>query len=137
LYRKRLGGGMRQAGILAAAGLIALEDSPQNLPADHANARYLAESLAELPGIAIDPATVVTNIVIFDISALGIGTSEFSARLKSRGVLANGINGTHMRMVTHSDVSADDCETAMNVVRELMDQCATPQACTFSSFTKS
>lgn len=137
LYRKRLGGGMRQAGILAAAGLIALEESPANLPVDHAHARYLAEGLAELPGISMAPTTVLTNIVIFDISELGMTTADFSAQLKSRGVLANGINGTHMRMVTHSDVSAAECETAMRVVREVVDECATSQACTFSSSTKS
>src|SRR3954454_14128171 len=101
LYRKRLGGGMRQAGVLAAAGLIALEESPAHLPDDHANARLLAEQIAAIDGIALDPSRVRTNIVIFDISGLGIGTREFSHGLKLRGILANGINATHMRMVTH------------------------------------
>lgn len=130
LYRKRLGGGMRQAGVLAAAGLIALEESPAKLAADHTHARYLAERLAELPGIGIDPAAVRTNIVIFDISKLGMATAEFSAQLKSRGVLANGINATHMRMVTHCDVDAADCEAAMEVVRQVTEECAAPQECT-------
>ncbi len=133
LYRKRLGGGMRQAGILAAAGLIALEESPARLQHDHAKARYLAEELAEMPGIVIDAAAVRTNIVIFDISELGLDTAAFSAQLKSRGVLANGINRTHMRMVTHSDVSAADCEAAVSVVKKVLEECATSQACTFSS----
>lgn len=112
LYRKRLGGGMRQAGVLAAAGLVALEESPHRLHIDHQNARLLAERLAELPGIAVDPSRVETNIVVFDISALGISTSEFSRELKSRGVLANGINATHMRLLTHRDVSREECEQA-------------------------
>ena len=120
LYRKRLGGGMRQAGVLAAAGLIALEESPAGLPADHANARYLAGRLSQLPPIKIDAAAVKTNIVIFDINLTGFTTAEFSRTLKGKGVLANGINPTHMRMVTHRDVSRQDCETAANTVEECL-----------------
>ncbi len=119
LYRKRLGGGMRQAGILAAAGLLALEESPKRLHEDHRNARLLAEHLARLPGIRIDPARVQTNIVIFEITSLGIATPEFSRQLKSRGILANGISSTHMRMVTHMDVSREDCEHAAEVVSDV------------------
>lgn len=117
-FRKRLGGGMRQAGVLAAAGLIALEESPAKLQEDHTNARWLAGRLAELPGIGIDPARVETNIIIFAISALGTTTAEFSKRLKERGVLANGINETDMRMVTHSDISRGECERAAAIVEE-------------------
>jgi threonine aldolase len=113
LYRKRLGGGMRQAGVLAAAGLVALEHSPAALPTDHANARFLAHRLTRMPGVSIDPSQVETNIVIFDISGLGVTTSQFSAELAARGVLANGINPTHMRMVTHRDVTAADCAFAI------------------------
>jgi threonine aldolase len=116
LYRKRLGGGMRQAGILAAAGLLALEESPKRLAEDHENARYLAGKLAQIPGITLNPDRVQTNIVIFDISALGLTTPEFSAALRSRGVRANGINPTHMRMLTHLDVSRADCERAAAAV---------------------
>lgn len=118
LYRKRLGGGMRQAGVLAAAGLIALEESPQRLQTDHDNARLLARGLAKISGIKVDPARVRTNIVIFDVSALGIRTRDFSAELKLRGVLANGINETHMRMVTHLDVTREDCEAALAAVND-------------------
>ena len=120
LYRKRLGGGMRQAGVLAAAGLIALEESPAGLPADHANAHYLAERLSQMDPIKIDAATVKTNIVIFDISATGLATAEFSRALKEKGVLANGINPTHMRMVTHRDVSRQECETAANTIEQCL-----------------
>ncbi len=119
LYRKRLGGGMRQAGVLAAAGLIALEESPRCLAEDHANARFLAEGLATLHGIQIDLTSVQTNIVIFDISRLGVTTAEFGNRLKEKGVLANGISATHMRMVTHLDVTREDCERAVRVICEL------------------
>jgi threonine aldolase len=120
LYRKRLGGGMRQVGVLAAAGLIALEESPAGLPADHANARYLADRLSKMAPIKLDAGAVKTNIVIFDISGLGVTTPEFSRQLKENGVLANGINPTHMRMLTHRDVSRQDCEKAANVVQELV-----------------
>ncbi len=119
IWRKRLGGGMRQAGVIAAAGLIALEESPKRLHEDHANARRLAEGLAEIPGIAIDVETVETNIVIFDVSYTGKSQIEICLALKEKGVLANGF-GTRIRMVTHVDVSAADIETAMNAVREVI-----------------
>jgi threonine aldolase len=119
LYRKRLGGGMRQAGILAAAGLLALEESPARLPIDHQNARYLAERLSQTPGIAIDPAHVRTNIVIFDVSRLGISAAEFSKQLHTRGIRANGIGATRLRMLTHLDVSRADCERAASAIFEV------------------
>ncbi len=120
LYRKRLGGGLRQAGVLAAAGLIALEQMPRRLGEDHANARLLAEGLALAPGVSLNPAAVQTNIVVFDIGATGLGTAEFSARLKARGVLMNGIDATRMRLVTHFDVGRKDCETALGVMQEVL-----------------
>jgi threonine aldolase len=119
LYRKRLGGGMRQAGVLAAAGLIALEESPSRLQEDHENARLLAERLSEIPGIKLDPARVQTNILIFDVSGLGITSAELSRELKSRGVLANGINPTHLRMLTHCDVTREDCERAAGILEQI------------------
>ena len=122
LYRKRLGGGMRQAGVVAAAGLIALEESPGRLHEDHENARFLAERLADIPGIRIEPERVRTNIVIFDISGLQISTSEFSRELRQRGVLANGINATHVRMVTHVDVTREECERAIEAAADVARQ---------------
>jgi threonine aldolase len=119
LYRKRLGGGMRQAGILAAAGLIALEKMPARLHEDHANARFLADSLTETPGIVIDPSRVQTNIVIFDIAGTGFDAAQFSAELKRRAVLANAVGPTRVRMVTHYDVTRAMCEEAIGAVREI------------------
>jgi threonine aldolase len=119
LYRKRLGGGMRQAGILAAAGLIALEEIPERLHEDHSKAKLLAERLAAVPGIAIDAALVQTNIVIFGIEALGLTTAEFSGELKRRGMLANGIDRYHMRFVTHLDVTTAQCEKAAEITAEV------------------
>jgi threonine aldolase len=118
LYRKRLGGGMRQVGILAAAGLIALEKMPARLAEDHANARRMAEGLARIPGIEIEPEQVRTNIVIYDISGTGRTSAQISARLKERGVLINGINPKCMRLVTHMDVSTADCESALGAIEE-------------------
>jgi threonine aldolase len=119
LYRKRLGGGMRQTGILAAAGLIAMDDSPARLHEDHQNARYLAERLSHLPGITIDSSRVPTNIVLFDIAGLGLSTVQFSSELKSRGVLANGISPTQMRVVTHMDISRGQCEQVADIFAEV------------------
>jgi threonine aldolase len=120
LYRKRLGGGMRQAGVLAAAGLIALEQSPRHLFEDHRNARVMAQGLARIPGIQIDPAKVQTNIVIFDVSGTGLSGNEVSARLKERGVLINTIAPNVMRAVTHFDVDREGCELALAEVADVL-----------------
>ena len=120
LYRKRLGGGMRQAGGLAAAGLIARDKLPSRLGEDHANAKYLASELAGMPGIRVDPAKVQTNIVIFDVSDTGLPSAEISKALKGRGVLINGVNPTLMRAVTHYDVSRGDCERAVEAMSSVL-----------------
>ncbi|MBS1875409.1 MAG: low specificity L-threonine aldolase [Acidobacteria bacterium] len=113
LYRKRLGGGMRQVGILAAAGLIALETMTLRLGEDHANARFLAESLGKLPGVTVSDA--ITNILMVDIAKTGLLAPEVSARLKAAGVLMNSNGPTVLRAVTHFDVSRADCERAVKV----------------------
>jgi threonine aldolase len=117
--RKMLGGGMRQAGVLAAAGLVALQETPKRLHEDHANARRLAEGLTELPGIKIDPEKVVTNIVIFDVGETGQAADAICAQLREGGVLASGF-GTSIRMVTHYDVSSADIETALRELRSVL-----------------
>ncbi|HYH01206.1 MAG TPA: low specificity L-threonine aldolase [Terriglobales bacterium] len=119
IYRKALGGGMRQAGILAAAGLIALEKMPARLNEDHANAKFLAKGLAEVPGIEIDSAKVQTNILIFDISGTGMKSDEFTRKLAERQVLAGGVNPELVRFVTHMDVDRAGCERALEVVRSI------------------
>ena len=91
LVRKMLGGGMRQAGVLAAAGLVALEESPKRLHVDHENARFLAEELHEIPGINIDPAKVQSNILFLDVAGTGLTSFEISKRLAAQDVLANGV----------------------------------------------
>jgi threonine aldolase len=116
LYRKALGGGMRQAGILAAAGINALEKGPQKLVQDHANARFLAEGLAQLPGLKIDPGKVQTNILICDIGGTRMTSTELSHELGERKVLANGVSPQLMRFVTHLDVSREQCAQALEVI---------------------
>ena len=117
--RKALGGGMRQAGVLAAAGLIALEEGPRRLHEDHENARLLAEGLAQIPGIAIDPRTVQSNILIADIGGTGMTSTEISGKLAEHGVRANGVNPRTMRFVTHLDVSREQCERALRVIEQV------------------
>jgi threonine aldolase len=119
IYRKALGGGMRQAGILAAAGLIALEKMPARLHEDHANAKFMAEGLAQVPGIKIDLSTVQTNILIFDISGSGMKSDEFTRKLGERGVKSGGVNPELVRFVTHMDVDRAACARALDVVREV------------------
>ncbi len=118
-WRKLLGGGMRQAGVLAAAGLVALEETPQKLHEDHANARRLAEGLAEIPGIGIDPEKVSTNIVIFDVTGTGMTADEICARLQQKGVLASGF-GQSIRMVTHYDVAREQIDLALKGMKEVV-----------------
>jgi threonine aldolase len=118
LYRKRLGGGMRQVGVLAAACLVALEESPPRLVQDHCNAKFLAEGLGRIPGIQIDPRRVATNVVVFDVSETGIVPAEISARLKQRGVLMNPINERQVRAVTHYDVDRQACAQALEALAE-------------------
>jgi len=118
-WRKRLGGGMRQIGILAAAGLIALEESPKRLHEDHENARRLAEGLAGINGIAVDLEKVVTNIVIFDVAGTGKTSAEICAGLKDKGILAIGF-GNLIRMVTHCDVSRENINATIDALGEIL-----------------
>jgi threonine aldolase len=115
VWRKRLGGGMRQVGVLAAAGLVALEETPKILHIDHENAKRLAEGAANLKGISIDAEKVVTNIVIFDAAKTGKTSAEIVAGLKEEGILAIGF-GSAIRMVTHYDVSREDIEKTLQAL---------------------
>ncbi len=120
IYRKALGGGMRQAGILAAAGLIALEKGPQRLANDHANAKFLAEGLSRIPGFKIDPAKVHTNIVTCDITTTGMNSGEMSCLLAGQQVLANGVGPDQIRFVTHIDVTREQCAQALEIVASVI-----------------
>jgi threonine aldolase len=117
IYRKALGGGMRQAGILAAAGLIALEQMPARLHEDHANARLLAEALSHTEGVAIDLDSVETNIVVFRLTG-SLTAPELSTRLKAHGLLANAVGPQSMRLVTHMDVNRASCLAAACILTE-------------------
>lgn len=119
LARKALGGGMRQAGVLAAAGLVALERSPANIGSVHADARFLAESLAAMPGIRLDATAVETNIVFFDVAGTGLTGAEFVQALRNLGVLALALGRYRIRMVTHQDVGRSDCERAVVAARSV------------------
>ncbi|MDP9146740.1 MAG: aminotransferase class I/II-fold pyridoxal phosphate-dependent enzyme [Acidobacteriota bacterium] len=119
VYRKMFGGGMRQAGILAAAGLIALTESPKRLHIDHENARFLAEGLAQIPQMNIDPAKVKTNIVICDCSETGKTAVEFCEELYPHGIWAQDTALHSVRFVTHCDVDRAGIERALNVIRQV------------------
>jgi threonine aldolase len=113
------GGAWRQAGIMAAAGLIALEEGPKRLHEDHANARRLAEGVAEATPGALDPGGVETNLVFADTEALGLDAQEAVERLEDAGVLSNVVAGK-VRLVTHLDVTAEDIEEAVAVWRRVV-----------------
>lgn len=118
-WRKLFGGGMRQVGVLAAAGLIALEETPKTLHIDHENARRLAEGVANLKGIEIDPEKVVTNIVIFSVSHPDISAGGICAKLKEEGILASAFANS-IRMVTHYDVSREGIEKTINSLEKIL-----------------
>jgi len=117
LFRKALGGGMRQAGVLAAAGLMALEEGPKRLHEDHANARLLAEALTHIDGVEIDLDAVETNIVIFKLAG-GRSASDLTARLKARGILMSAVGPSSVRLVTHLDVDRNACVAAAEALTE-------------------
>jgi threonine aldolase len=118
--RKMLGGGMRQAGVLAAAAFVALEKGPKRLQIDHDNAKFLAGQLAEISGIGLNPAKVQTNIVIYDVRKTGLSSGEFLKAIANQGVLAVPVDNERVRMVTHLDVDRNDCEKAAGIVREVV-----------------
>jgi threonine aldolase len=117
-FKQRFGGAMRQAGIIAAAGVYALRHHVKRLAEDHERARRLAQGLAALPGVMLDPAQVETNIVVFDVSRTGMSGEAFGARtLASHGVRFSVLGPTTVRAVTHLDVPADGVERALEAAR--------------------
>ena len=125
--RRMLGGGMRQAGVIAAAGIVALTEMVDRLGDDHANATLLAEGLAGLPGLELDLATVQTNIVMFSLGP-GIDSRAFTAHAKKEGVLIVDMGGGRLRAVTHYGVGAADCRRAVDACRRALEACASVSA---------
>jgi len=118
MYRKALGGGMRQAGILAAAGLIALEKMPLRLHEDHTNARMLAETLAGLAEVDIDMEGVQTNIVVFRLKTRK--AEAVTSALRDKGILMSAVGPQAVRLVTHHDANAEACATAAEKLKEVL-----------------
>jgi threonine aldolase len=117
--RKLLGGGMRQAGILAAAGLIALEKMPARLADDHANALLLAERLSRINLLSVDASAVRTNIVIAGIARTGFDSTKVAGLLKEKGVLVGIVDAMTLRMLTHYDVSRTQIEETAGIFAEI------------------
>jgi len=117
-WRKRLGGGMRQVGVLAAAGLIALDHMVDRLAEDHSNAHTLAEGLAELPGVRCDLSRVQTNLVFFDLDT--IPAPAFTAECARQGLLGDWVDQHRMRFVTHYGVDAEDVQSALKICEEIL-----------------
>jgi threonine aldolase len=117
--RKMLGGGMRQAGVLAAAGLVALEKGPKRLHVDHENAQFLAGKLESMAGVTLTPAKVQTNIIICDVTKSGWTSGDVLKALQQRGVLAVPVDNQKIRMVTHLDIARADVERAAVILGEV------------------
>jgi threonine aldolase len=115
-YRKMIGGGMRQAGILAAAGLVALQTGVARLADDHRRARRLAEGLARVPGLSIDLATVQSNIVRFDVAGMGLTSGDLASGLAQHGVRISGGPGTGVRMVAHRHIDDESVDLALEAM---------------------
>jgi threonine aldolase len=119
--RKMLGGGMRQAGLLAAAGIYALEHNVTRLVEDHANARRFAEGLARTPGFTVELAGVETNIVIWDLAPeVPLDAAAFVSRARDRGLLVNAVGARRLRAVTHLDVDAKACQTGAEIAAAVL-----------------
>jgi threonine aldolase len=117
--RKALGGGMRQVGVLAAAGIIALTEMVDRLKDDHRRAKKLASAISGLPGITLDPARIETNIIIFGFSHPELTRDQFLTELKNRGILAMAATGD-IRFVTHKDVGDEDIDRAITAFRQIL-----------------
>jgi threonine aldolase len=111
---------MRQAGVLAAAALVALEEGPKRLHVDHENAGILAHGLARIPRIRVQAEKVQTNIVLYDVGATGLTSPQFLQRLAQHKVLGGPVDARRVRMVTHLDVDRADIEQALRVIREVV-----------------
>ncbi len=118
--RKAVGGGMRQAGVIAAAGIVAVTEMVERLADDHANAQTLAQGLAAMDGISIDPATVQTDIVIFALDRTDMTPAQLAAGLADQGVLLNPVGGNRLRAVTHYHVTPADIDRTLAAFRTVL-----------------
>jgi len=123
-FRKMFGGGMRQVGIIAAAGIYALDHHIERLKEDHQNAKRLAFGLKEFKGVSITPDDVQTNIVIFDVASTGMTAPAVAEAMKGEGVLIHPISKTQIRLVTHLDVTSEDIDTALKVFEKVLGRLA-------------
>jgi threonine aldolase len=114
------GGGMRQVGIIAAAGIYALNHHLERLKEDHHHAKRLAVGLKEFKGVSIDPKHVETNIVIFDVTNTGMTGAQVAEAMKNQGVLIHAFGKTQIRLVTHLDVSSEDIEIALKAFKKAL-----------------
>lgn len=121
-FRRMYGGAMRQAGILAAAGIHALEHNIARLQKDHDHAKHLAQMLQKIPCVSLNPDHVQTNIIVFDVRQHRLSPADLVAALKKEGVLLNAIGGTSFRAVTHLDVSSDDIQQAGVTLTDVLTQ---------------
>lgn len=119
-FRRMYGGAMRQAGVLAAAGLYALAHHVRRLKEDHDHAKELARILQAIPSVSVDPDDVETNIVFFDVKESGRSAAEIVAELRDGGVLVNAVGGSRFRAVTHLDISAADIERAGTILTRVL-----------------
>jgi threonine aldolase len=119
-FKHQFGGAMRQAGLIAAAGVYALEHHVERLADDHANARHFAELIAEIPGVSVDLDSVQTNMIYFDTSGSGLSAPQVNQRLLARGVRIGDIDDAVMRAVTHIDVDRAGVEVAARALREVV-----------------
>ncbi len=119
--RKHLGGGMRQAGIIAAAGIVALNNMVDRLVDDHVRARHMAEGLSEIPGIILKPGTPATNMLYFDLAdTIKLSTQQIEKKLEEHGVLANASGPRRFRLVTHLWIKDNDVDTTVQAFREVL-----------------
>jgi threonine aldolase len=118
-FRKMFGGGMRQVGIVAAAGIYALDHHLERLKEDHRNAKRMAVGLKEFRGVSVDPKHVETNIVIFDVMDTGMTGAQVAEAMKREGILIHAFGKTQIRLVTHLDVSSEDIERALNAFEKV------------------
>ncbi len=123
-WKQRMGGAMRQSGVIAAAGIYALENNVDRMVEDHENARFFAERIADISGVAIDPASVETNLVFFDVEGTGLSAGQVHDRLLERGVRIGASSGSSMRAVTHLDVSREQLAEAADILSTVVVEAA-------------